>query len=82
MLKKRAKSIFKTKTFQGAFLGLVASFIPVAIPCFYQRRIPIQEETIALAGLVITFGWALVGRVQTIAVYTSRGLPGPNKLDY
>jgi CDP-diglyceride synthetase len=82
MLKNRAKSIFKTKTFQGAALGFMAGLAPVVIPCFYQTRMPSQDETIALAGLTITFVWALVGRIQTSAVYTPDGLPGPNKSDF
>ncbi len=82
MMKNRAKSIFKTKTFQMHFWLYGCGLAPVAIPCFYQGRIPSQDETIAVVGLVITFGWALIGRVQTSAVYTPDGLPGPNKSDY
>lgn len=81
MRKLRAKSLFRTKTFQGALLGFLAGLAPLVIPCFYERRFLRQEEAIALSGLVITFGWALIGRVQTSPVYTPRSLPGPNKTD-
>lgn len=77
----KAKSLFKTKSFQGALLGALATLAPLVIPCFYQRRMLNQDECIALAGLLITFGWALVGRVQVSPVYTPDSLPGPNKSD-
>lgn len=80
--RSRAKSLFKTKTFQGALLGFLGGLAPLIIPCFYQRRLPSEIEAIALAGLLITFGWALVGRVQTSGVYTPLGMPGPNKSDF
>lgn len=82
LVRIRAKSLFKTKTFQGAFLGLLGGLAPLIIPCFYQRRLPNEIEAIALAGLLTTFGWALIGRVQTSAVYTPEGIPGPNKSDF
>lgn len=77
----RAKSLFETKTFQGALLGFLGGLAPLIIPCFYQRRLPNEIEAIALAGLLITFGWALVGRTQISPVYTPDHLPGPNKSD-
>lgn len=83
MLKKiRAKSLFKTKTFQGALLSFLAGLAPLVIPCFYQFRGMNEQEAIALAGLMVTFGWALVGRTQTSPVYTPDNLPGPNKSDF
>lgn len=83
MLKKiRAKSLFKTKTFQGALLGFLAGLAPLIIPCFYQRRTLTQDEAIALVGLIVTFGWALIGRVQKSPVYTPDSIPGPNKSDF
>lgn len=82
MLKYKAKSLFATKTFQGAFLGFMGALAPLIIPCFYQQRSMNEQEAIALAGLLITFGWALVGRAQTTPVYTPDGLPGANKSDF
>lgn len=81
-LKHKAKNLFKTMTFQGALLGLLAGLAPLIIPCFYQRRMLNQDECIALFGLTVTFSWALIGRVQTSPVYTPNSLPGPNKLDF
>lgn len=82
MIRYKAKSLFITKTFQGAFLGFMGGLAPLIIPCFYQRRGLNEIEAIALAGLLITFGWALVGRVQVSPVYTPDNLPGPNKSDF
>jgi len=82
MLKYKAKSLFATKTFQGAFLGFMGGLAPLIIPCFYQQRGINEQEAIALAGLLIVFGWALVGRAQTSPVYTPDGLPGANKSDF
>lgn len=79
---KKAKSLFKTKTFQGALLGFLGGLAPLIIPCFYQHRNINESEAIALAGLLTTFGWALVGRAQTSPVYTPDGLPGANKSDF
>lgn len=79
---KRPKSLFKTKTFQGAFLGFLGGLAPLIIPCFYQHRAISEQEAIALAGLLITFGWALVGRAQVSPVYTPDSVPGPNKSDF
>lgn len=82
MRKHIPKSLFATKTFQGAFLGFMATLAPLIIPCFYQRRNLNEQEAIALAGLLITFGWALIGRTQTSPVFTPDNLPGPNKSDF
>lgn len=82
LAKIRVRNLFKTKTFQGAFLGFMGGLAPLIIPCFYQRRAPNEIEAIALVGLLTTFGWALIGRVQTNAVYTQDFLPGPNKADF
>ena len=82
MLKYKAKSLFTTKTFQGAFLGFMGGLAPLIIPCFYQRRLPNEIEAIAIIGLLTTFGWALIGRAQTSAVYTPDGFPGANKSDF
>lgn len=82
MARIRAKSLFKTKTFQGALLGFLSGLAPLIIPCFYQQRSLNEIEAIALAGLLITFGWALIGRAQTSPVYTPDGLPGANKSDF
>lgn len=78
----KAKSLFKTKSFQGALLGFLAGLAPLIIPCFYESRTINEAEAIALAGLLITFGWALVGRVQVSPAYTPDNLPGPNKSDF
>lgn len=78
----KTKSLFATKTFQGAFLGFMGGLAPLIIPCFYQRRSINEQEAIALFGLMITFGWALIGRTQTSPVYTPDNLPGPNKSDF
>lgn len=82
MLKNKAKSLFKTKTFQGALLGYIAGLAPLIIPCFYQRRIPNQEEAVAIVGLTITLAWALIGRMQTSPAYTPNNFPGANKSDF
>lgn len=82
MRRYTAKSLFKTKSFQGALLGFLATLAPLVIPCFYQKRMLNQDECIALFGLIVTFGWALIGRVQTSPVYTPDSVPGPNKLDF
>lgn len=78
----KAKSLFVTKTFQGAFLGFMGGLAPLIIPCAYQRRLPNEIEAIAIVGLLTTFGWALIGRAQTSSVYTPDGLPGANKSDF
>lgn len=82
LAKVTAKSLFSTTSFQGAFLGFMGGLAPLIIPCFYERRAINQAEAIALAGLIITFSWALIGRVQTSPVYTPDSLPGPNKSDF
>lgn len=82
MLKYKAKNLFVTKTFQGALLGFLAGLAPLVIPCFYQHRGMTEQEAIALAGLLIVFGWALVGRAQTSPVYTENWMPGANKSDF
>lgn len=79
---KRAKNLFATKTFQGAFLGFLGGLAPLVIPCFYQKRVINQDEAIAILGLITTFGWALIGRTQTSPVFTPNNLPGPNKSDF
>lgn len=79
---KRAKSLFRTKTFQGAFFGFMGGLAPLIIPCFYQHRNINESEAIALIGLVTTFGWALIGRMETSPVYTPDGMLGPNKSDF
>lgn len=78
----KAKSLFLTKTFQGALLGFLAGLAPLVIPCFYQRRGMNEQEAIALAGLLTVFGWALIGRTQTLPVYTPDSFPGRNKSDF
>lgn len=82
MRKHIPKSLFATVTFRGAFLGFLGGLAPLIIPCFYQQRAINEQEAIAFFGLVTTFGWALIGRVQTSPVYTPDSLPGPNKLDF
>lgn len=78
----KAKSLFATKTFQGASLALMIGLSPIIISCAYDQRWPMKEEMIAISGLIGTFGWALVGRTQTSPVYTENFLPGPNKCDF
>lgn len=82
MLRHKPRSLFATKTFQGAFLGFIGGLAPLIIPCIYQRRSMNEAEAITLAGLLITFSWALVGRVQVSPAYTPDHLPGPNKSDF
>lgn len=82
MLKYKAKSLFATKTFQGAFLGFLGGLAPLIIPCFYQRRGMNEQEAIAFVGLLIVFGWALIGRAQNNPVYTEDWMPGANKSDF
>lgn len=82
MSKLMAKSLFATKTFQGALLALLGGIAPIAISCAYDGKPPTKEEAIAVAGLICTFSWALVGRTQISPVYTPDGLPGPNREDF
>lgn len=74
------KNLFRTKTFQGAVLTLAIGLAPVVIECGYSHRWPDQKNAIAIAGLLGTFCWTIVGRVQPPA-YTPNGLPGPNESD-
>lgn len=74
------KSLFVTKTFQGALLSLVLGIAPIAVRCAYQKQVPSENDAIAIVALAGTFTWALIGRVQP-AAYTPQGLPGPNKSD-
>lgn len=78
----KARSLFTTKTFQGALLGLLGGLIPILISCSYDGRKPTKEEAIAATGLVVTFSWALIGRTTANPVYTPQGLPGPNLEDF
>lgn len=82
MIRYKAKSLFKTKTFQGAFLSFLGGLAPLIIPCFYLHRGMNEQEAIALTGLILLFAWALVGRTQTSPVYTPDSLPDPNKSDF
>lgn len=81
-MKLKAKSLFSTKTFQGALLGLVGGLAPILIGCLYESRLPTKEESIAAAGLFSVFGWTLIGRVQSAPAYTPNYLPGPNAADF
>lgn len=78
----KVKSLFATKTFQGATLGLIGGIMPIIINCTYDHKPPTKKEAIAIGGLLVTFGWALIGRTVTNPVYTPIGLPGPNAEDF
>lgn len=77
-----AKSILKTRTFQGAVFTLIGGLAPIVISCGYQHRLLTENEAIAAAALLIGFSNAVVGRVQISPVYTPDGLPGPSKKDF
>lgn len=81
-MRRRAKSLFVTKTFTGAIFSLLLGLAPFAIGCFYEHRGLAKEEAIAVIGLFGAFGWALIGRAQTSPVYTPDYLPGPNAADF
>lgn len=82
MFKQKAKSIFQTKTFQGAAIALLGGLAPIAIACGYQHRLPTENEAIAAAALLTAFSSAMIGRVQTSPVYTPDGLPGPSRKNF
>lgn len=82
MLTKKSKNLFATKTFQGASLSLLIGLAPFTIGCIYEHRGLTKDEAIAVAALFGTFGWALIGRVQTNPTYTPDYLPGPNRSDF
>lgn len=79
---RAAKSLFKTKTFQGATLSLVIGLASVLIPCAYGRYWPTEKDALAIIALFGTFGWTLIGRSQTSPIYTPSYLPGPNRSDF
>lgn len=79
ILKRRARSLFATRTFKRGIEGMVGGILPILIVCAYGRRYPTVEEALAIGALLYTFVSLLVGRVETSPVYTPDGLPGPNK---
>ncbi len=78
-IRQRPRSLFSTNTFKLGATSLLTGLLPVLITCAYERRYPSAEEALAIAGLLSTFAFLLVGRVETSPVYTPDGLPGPNK---
>lgn len=80
--KSGAKSLFATRTFQGAVLGLVLGLTPIIVKCGYEHHWPTEEDSLEAIGLLGTFSWALIGRTQTSPVFTPQGMPGPNKSDF
>lgn len=81
-MRNQVKSLFATKTFQGAVFSLLLGLAPFVIVCFYEHRGFTKEESITIVGLFGAFGWALIGRAQTSPVYTPSYLPGANQSDF
>lgn len=79
---KQARSLFVTKTFQGGILTLIGSIATLLIPCLYDSRMPDKQETTALIGCFLAFGWTLIGRASNEPVYTPDYLPGANQSDF
>ena len=77
----QAKSIFASKSVQGATITLISSLVGIIINCAYQHRTPSKDEALVSLGFIVSFSWALVGRTQSTPVYTPDFLPGPNKSD-
>lgn len=78
----QAKSLFTSKTFQGATISLLTCLAPIIISCIYNSRIPSEKESITITGAIITYCWSLIGRMQTSPTYTPSYLPGANKKDF
>lgn len=77
------KSIFQSTTFWGAVLTAIASISPVVAKSVetYQNTGKIDPNSISQIVVVLaTTGVTILGRVNvTEAVYTPKGLPGPDK---
>ncbi len=82
MPRKKARSLFETKTFKTGLISLLAGLAPILIRCAYEQRGLSVEDAIVAASLCSTFASVLVGRMETSPVYTPDGLPGANKSNF
>lgn len=79
---RKAKSLFKTRTFKLGLIGFLSGLVPIVIKCAYEHRGLSVDEAIAVATLAFTFATVLMGRANNHPVYTPDGLPGANKSDF
>lgn len=79
---RKAKSLFKTRTFKLGLIGFLSGLAPIVIKCAYEHRGLSVDESIAASAMVFTFATVLMGRANNNPVYTPDGLPGANKSDF
>ena len=74
-----AKSLFVSKTFWGAIFTAIVAIAPTVGEAVDNRRIS-GKDIAEIVGIIAGAGVTIVGRTNAkTAIFTPRGLPGPNK---
>jgi hypothetical protein len=76
------KSILTSKTFWGAVFTAVIAIAPTVGNAVKAKELTV-DDTVKLVMLLATTGLTITGRVQAKeAVFTPKGIPGPNRSDF